>query len=399
MNILSNEYVSNVPNHARIAPGGPANFARELSGFVTEHGHTWTGIIHQGTKEGSKTVIRQVATVGKKTYAYCEYPFAHVDAFLQSTKKIDPRVWFAPQIECIREYIRRVQPDLLFLNGFSVYAWILLEAANQEGLPIVIQHAGISQVEFEQYKDLFSHVGRMGMLQMERDVVDAATRQVFLNDYSRRAFCARVARVPKAKAVIIPLPYQKTYTAARTVHRAKTQDPNRIVVGCVARWDRIKNHEAILHLAKEIKSQGLAWNMKCVTKIPVTAKKQRFKKAYANAIDVIPHMAPDELRNFYDSVDLMVLPSHFDVSPTVVMEAALQGKGTLISPTVGWVSEYKEAGMADWVIDFTDPKRVISRIRKLCSKPMPTRFQKHIKATHAPKKVFAAYLRLFASVT
>lgn len=398
MKILSNDYLSNVPLDSRVAPGGPAHFAYAFSEEVIKHGHEWIGIIHQG-KDEVKTSIQKKAGVKNKTYYFFSYPPAHRQTFMASKKMVDPRKWFALQIDVLRKFIRRVKPDVLFLNGYSVFAWQLLEAARLENLPIVIQHAGISQVEFEQYKDLYTHAARMSVLQMERDIVAAASKQVFLNAYSRDAFCERVAPVPAKQAVIIPLPYQKLFLKSAASSRSKKSSSHKtVVVGCVARWDRIKNHAAILRLAEEARKQNLDWYFKCVTKIPETTVHRRFKNAYKKAIEVVPPMSAQDLINFYNSVDLLVLPSHFDVSPTVVMEAALQGKVTLISPNVGWVSEYLAHGLDEWIIDFTDPKQVVQRMSKLLRKSDPTGFRVSIRTKHNPNKVFAAYLRLLNSV-
>lgn len=318
---------------------------------------------------------------------------------MESSKPVDPRVWFAPQIASLRRLIRRTRPEVLFLNGFSVFAWQLLEAAKLEGLPIVIQHAGISQVEFEQYKHLYTHAARMSVLRMERDIVDAATKQVFLNEFSREAFRTRVAPVPDAQAVIIPLPYQEIFSRQHPASRTKKSGSDKTtVIGCVARWDRIKNHNAILRVAEEAKRQGLNWSFRSVTKIPDTQIQLRFKNAYRKAIEVVAPMTPADLMDFYRSIDLLVLPSHFDVSPTVVMEAALMGKPTLISPNVGWISEYLQNGLTEWVIDYEEAERVVKRIGRLLRKPSPTNFRESIRIRHKPEKVFKAYLRLFNSV-
>jgi glycosyltransferase involved in cell wall biosynthesis len=395
MNILSNDYLSNVSPQAQVAHGGPPQVAHALSTYATAHGHTWIGIVQRWDANNNTRIVKKTSA-GNKTYYFFSYPHAHSQSFLDSKKRIDPRTWFAPQIDQARTFIRRVKPDVLFLNGYSVYGWILLEAARCEQLPIVTQHAGISQVEFEQYKHMYSRATRMSVLEMERDIVQAASKQIFLNDYSREAFCTRVAAVPASQAVVVPLPYQELFAQSRRSVSKKNALP---VIGCVARWDRIKNHAAVLAVAREAKAQGFDWNFKSVTKIIESPVQRRFKEAYRKTIEVIAPMSPSDLMAFYDSVDLLILPSHFDVSPTVVMEAALRGKGTLISPHVGWVSEYTDGGLDEWIIDFSDARRVVERIQSLLGQPVSKRFQTVVRTKHDPKRVFASYLRLLASVT
>lgn len=398
MRILSNDYASNVPAATVVGHGGPAQFAGAFSDFAAARGHAWIGIVlRAGEAADGETGFRVEAASGKKTYYAFTYPRPHLQAFMESRKAVDPRVRFAPQIEAVRALIREAAPDLLFLNGFSVFAWMLMEAARLEGLPVVTQHAGIAQVEFEVYKHLYSLAARRAVLRMEQEIVEVASKQVFLNAFSRAAYAERVAPVPKAQSVIIPLPYQKRFLAKAPARRGKAK-ADAPVIGCVARWDRIKNHDAFFRLAKEAGRRKLGWTFRAVTKIPETAVQKRFKDAYRKAIEIVPPMPPAELLGFYRSVDLLVLPSHFDVSPTVVMEASLQGKTTAISPTVGWVSEYRANGLGGAIIDFSDETAALDRIRVLLKKEPSARFRRMVRAEHAPARVFAAYLRLFRSI-
>lgn len=401
MKILSNDYRSNLPGMSKVAHGGPANFTRVFSTYVSDHGHEWIGLV-QDLHEGAKTAVKKQAVVDKKSYYNCSFDTKHYQHILHVEKKIDPRDWFAPQIKAIRQFIRRVQPDLLYLGGYSLYAWMLLEAAHQEGLPITIQHSGISKTEFDQYKHLYSRAGRAIMLDMEREVAQFAAKQVFLNAYSRDYFCAEVAPVPEKQAMIIPLPYLESFAKQASAKKRKSGQllsaSKALTIGCVARWDRIKNHKALLDLARAAKREKLPWTFKSITTIPNTTVQKTFKDAYRKHIEVLPPVEQAQLVPFYQSVDLLVLPSKFDVSPTVVMEAALMGKPTLISNTVGWTSEYRAAGLGDWIVDFKDGKKAVQTMKKLLKKPVPDAFRKHVLAKHKPERVFAAYLKLFASV-
>lgn len=399
MRILSNDYISNLPKSKHIAHGGPANFARPFSSYVANAGHKWIGVIFQ-TKELKTPTIKKKSSDQDKTHYIFSTQKSNLDSFMQLKRRCEPSDYFKLEITALRSFIRRTKPDILFLNGYSVFAWLLLEAAKQEQLPIVIQHAGISQIEFKLYAHLYSTAARAMVLDMERDIVNTASKQIFLNDYSLKYFCKNVANVPKKQSIVIPLPYNQAFAeTAAIASNANNQDTKRnITIGCIARWDRIKNHLAILKLAKEAKIQKLPWAFKSVTKIPDTKIQIRFKQAYRKAIEIVPPMKFTELIPFYQSLDLVILPSIFDVSPTVIMEAALLDKTTLISPTVGWTSEYKSNGMNDWIVDFSNPKIVIKRIQKILKQKNLTRFSKYIKAKHAPKTVFNEYLRVFKSV-
>lgn len=397
MRILSNDYISNLPGATKVAVGGPANFARNFSAFALNAGHEWIGLIPRTTK-GKQLLLRTIATSPGRRYDACFFPEKQLHALFKLKRKIDPRTYFQKELLRLRLFIQTTKPDVLFLNGYSVGSWLFLEAAAREGLPIVIQHAGIACIEYEIYKHLYTDTARELFLEMERDIVRQASKQIFLNDYSRRVFAEKVMPVPTDQRVIIPLPYEMKEWEASFLRKSPQKTSKEIVIGCVARWDRIKNHAAILNLAREAKRQGLPWRFESVTTIPQTKLFRRFKDAYQKHIQVVPPMKRADLAKFFRRMDLLILPSHFDVSPTVVMEAAGAGKPTLISPTVGWVSEYRLCDLQSWIVSFEKPELVIRRLQQLLEKPFPKTFPLFLKKFHAPTRVFRAYLQLFTDV-
>ncbi len=398
MRILSNDALTNLPHSNGVAHGGLANFARHFSAFAVAAGHEWIGFI-QRPNDGTKTRFRTLAKAPHRQYKGCYFPDTRIRSFLKTKKMINPRTFFSEEIEALQRFIKEVKPDILFLNGYSFSSWLMLEAASREKLPIVVQHAGIAAIENEIYKHLYSTAGRALLLEMERDIVRQATKQVFLNEYSYRVFSKKVLRVPRKQVEIIPLPYEahewkKTAQTKQALHLKKE-----IIIGCVARWDRIKNHAAILDLAREAQTQGLPWRFECVTIIPPTKFLFDFKEEYRARITVVPPMNRASLAAFYRRMDLMILPSHFDVSPTVVMEAAGAGKPTLISPAVGWANEYKACKLEKWIICFDDPAKVVKRIQQLLKQPSIETLQDSIRRLHAPHTVFQAYLTLFTDLS
>lgn len=397
MRILSNDYATTGANGKTVHHGGPANFTKPFSEYISSHGHEWIGVIHRYEKIQTSKISKASDEKRKICYTLSS-PKKQLDGFMQSPKARDPRKCFAKQIQAIRDLIKRTSPDLLFLNGFSVFAWTLLEAARHEQLPIVIQHAGISKVEFKLYSHLYSKAAVSMVHAMERDIVAYASKQIFLNEFSRDYFKKHVCDVPENQATIIPLPYPEAFKKRiKTVKRRPNVSGHKSI-RCVARWDRIKNHDAILKIAKAAKRQSLPWKFEVVTRIPDTPVRSAFKRSYRKYINIIPPMPNEELVSFYKDADIVILPSLFDVSPTVVMEAAIAGKGTAISPCVGWVSEYKSTGLDHWIVDFKKTEQAITQIKRLLNSRTPTQFKKMIETLHEPKRIFRSYLTLFKSV-
>ncbi|USN52871.1 MAG: glycosyltransferase [Candidatus Nomurabacteria bacterium] len=101
---------------------------------------------------------------------------------------------------------------------------------------------------------------------------------------------------------------------------------------------------------------------------------------------------------FFSTMDIAILPSLFDVSPTVVLEAASQGIGTIISSSVGWVNHYRKTGNAEWIGDFNKPKTIVKKIEKLAGTPLSAKLISLFEKEHDPEKIFKQYIKLFKSL-
>lgn len=395
MRVISNDYSSNVPGSDTPGKGGPARFTADFSAFLLAQGHEWIGLLHDASLSVGLTAELYAAPGAH--YVAVSAPAATIEGLRGLKEEVSAEVFFKKDIEAVEALIAAHKPDLLFLNGFSAYAWILYAAARKSGLPVVIQHAGIFTKEVEMYNDLFSAQGRALCAWMERDAAEGAEANIFLNETSREYFIECVQPQPLSNPVIIPLPHAGwPFVLARTprVHTEK-------VLGVVARWDRIKNQEAVLALAEEVHRRGLPWRIRAVTSMPDTPVHAEMKARYRELIEVLPHMDREALQAFYATLDTLLLPSHFDVSPTVVMEGAAAGVPTLISPGVGWTDTYRACGMEEWIVNFSDPAQVVARLEVLLARgthPELDRFSKHIEECNNPQKVYTAYISLFASI-
>lgn len=393
MRILSNEYHSNVPHEDKKTQGGTAKFALSLSQFVTEHGHVWIGVL--GTKDDPTTIYRELASINDKI-SYTEIYLPHISssALQKIESKVELHEYFKNDINVVADFMKKTKPDVVFLNGFSSFAWLLYAAAKKCAIPVAIQHAGIMKIEVEQYSDFFSEAGAMMCFEMERETTSNAAMNIFLNKYSEKMLTKAHNLGSIQNSCVIPLPDSGWELSDEPIIKKNKE----VTLGVVARWDRIKNHEGILALAEEIKKQSLPWNIQVVTTIIESTKKLEMKARYRELIEIVPPMSHEDLRHFYSQLDIALLPSHFDVSPHVVMEAISVNVPTLISPHVGWVSEYEENNMQDWIISFDDPKKVIERIRLLLKReslPETKKLANFIKICHNKDTIYTSYLNIF----
>jgi glycosyltransferase involved in cell wall biosynthesis len=394
MRILSPEYASNLPGSTKHMKGGTERFARDFSTFLLEEGHSWIGVV-QGPPEQVAAWEACGEEKGKKFFRIGSRAIASA-AFESLTSIEEVAQAFEPEIHNFREILREVKPDVVFLNGFIPYSWFLLRAASEEGIPTAFQHAGILAKEMGCYPDLYSEGSLRMMNLLERNATETATANIFLNEHSKTA-CMELVRPSSMQGVsILPLPHAGWSYRESTPRVRETRS-----LGVVARWDRIKNHPAVLALAKEIQAQALPWTITAVTTIPATTKNLEFKEEYKSLIKVLAPMDHDDLRVFYRDQDVCLLPSLFETAGGVVAEALAEGTPTLISEGVGWVDEYQATGMDSWIADFSNPKQVVASLKEQFSRttwPETAKLASDIQEHHDPQKVFTGYLSVFTKL-
>ncbi|MFA6228277.1 MAG: glycosyltransferase [Patescibacteria group bacterium] len=391
MLILSNDYSNNLPNSKHHAKGGPANFAKRFKSFLKKEGHSWFGLIVEfNSTKFSK--LKPVSKIKGLQYYKLEIPGVLVKKLGRTPKKIDAEKLFEPAINLIAELIKITRPDIIFLNGYAVSNWLILKAAQKEKIPVAIQHAGIWTKELRIYKDFFSLAGRKIMEGMEKEIPKIADAEIFLNDWSRRYFNVNVAKTDKNKTHIIPLPVDfRNYACVK--HRKNIGQTFNI--GIIARWDRIKNHKAVAALVKQVQKFKLPWKFYSVTVIPKTNKNKELKDFYRKNIVIVPPLDQKGIKKFCQQMDLLILPSHFDVSPNVVLEATGCDTPIAISENVGFVDDFKKYGANDWVINFNNANLAIKKILAIANKPMPDKLRNFLFSSHQSDKVFKDYIRLF----
>lgn len=393
MKVLGNDYLSNLPGARRKGQGGPARFSSQLVKALASAGDRYVGIATKNVGAAEPSVQTAGRRDGARYYRL-KFPRVLFLAVTRAKRPVSPRRVLQPVIDEYKRLIAKEKPDVVFINGFNVHVWPLLVAAYESHVPIILQHAGVWQKEIEAYADRFPAGARRMFLAMERDIPRLATVEVFLNETSKRVFQSVVARVPRAKSVVIPLPMTEH------VSNFKRRKPEKTIrIGVVARWDRIKNHEAILALAKRIKERGLPWETHVISRLPPISKNLRFAREYRKHVDV--HRPTDHagVLQFFRSMDIALLPSHFETAGAVVLEADSQNLGTIISKTVGWADTYRKTGNSAWIADFSRPDQVIKKIERLAGTHLSSAFRSFVRKYHRPARVFRAYLNLFQRVS
>jgi len=384
MIVLSNDNIANIPGSKSVLSGGRARFARDFSRFLNKRGHQWIGVVSKLSPSDKTRLIKTTSP----HYWYLQVPIKFHQQ-LRQDKKVAAEKIFQPAIEKCCQLMKKVKPDIVFINGNSTYPWIFLQAGRKMGLPIITQHAGIMKISLDRNKKAYSRRALKVMHKIEKDFSKLADKNIFISKLSQRAYNRRVKKFSRKKQSVITLPYNPKFIERQPKRKEKTK------IGLVARWDQIKNHRAAANLAELADKQNLPWQLYSMTSLPQNTKDKKIINKYKKYIKVKKQQNDRQLKNFYRQMDLMILPSHFETLGFVVMEAALVGTGTIISPNVGWIDDYRKLKMNDWVVDFNKPQKAIKKINKIIGQSVPQSFVKFILKNNKPESVFNQYLKLF----
>lgn len=397
--VFFNDSHVNLPGSALIPQGGPSRFAHLFTNHFKNayKDVTLISLLFSHNDKDDRIYLRE--SKHDRTYFEVVYPNLTLsESYSRQYTKAAYLKFLAPWLSVVGEALDRAQPDIVFLNGFSIANWMILNEASRRSIPVCVQQAGIWKKELQVVKHRFSPSIRRIFSRFEKDIIEKAACQIFLNEFSRDAFFKihRTVLTPKrrARTTIVPLPIVDM--PVREMHMDKKPTHN---VAIIARWDAIKNHAAMKRLAAHAQKVRAPFSMFAVTKwaeTPVT----ELKRQYPSLVGVVPPMSPEALYKFYASVDAIIIPSRFDVSPTVLMEAILSGKPVIISHAVGWVSDYKHLGFTDLIVRpaasgkiLTETLTQLFRGRRIYL-PRFRRLQAKILREHAPNKVFATYHKI-----
>jgi len=400
--VVFNDAHANLPNNNLIPQGGVSRFAQRMSSYLKKNHKDLEliSLLFSNNQEDKNIYIRK--TTGTRDFYELVYPREILlDSYKQQFTKTEYNKYIEIFVKKISNLLKEIKPDLIFLNGFSLSNWIIMQAAYQSNIPSCIQHAGLWKKEILTSGSSFSPSIKKIFSSYEKEIFTKTSHQIFLNDFSRDELF-KIHNVDKKKFLkktsVVPLPIEIDKPLKISLKPQKV-----FKVGIVARWDRIKNHTAIYRLAKYIKDNNLNYHLSVVTKWD-PAYKTDFKDKYEKIVNIVSPMSPKDLKYFYKSQDIVLIPSRFDVSPTVLMEGLLLGKPVIISNKVGWVSDYKKFGISDLIFNFTDSgEKIFKKIEKLISSKDKyiikfNLMQKKIITEHSNEKVFSEYYKLFKSI-
>ncbi len=399
LNILFNDTINSIKSKKAVAQGGPSRFSQNFHEFFSDNKEFILHplIISLKDELPDDTLFKEIRSnniLFNKIYIKNKYiRGGNKNTPVTKAKFIKQ---LNPIIDAVSRFFELKAIDIVFLNGFSLYNWIIMYVAHKKGVPVVIQHAGIWKKEVAIKKDRIPQFLRKIYYDMERDTIKYCAHHIFLNEFSRDVFL-KIYNQKEINHSIVPLPIP-TISRRKTKKLEEINFNHNLKLGSVARWDEIKNHSAILRLASShLKPKG--WSVHTVTYIPDL--KYKFVQKYIKFVQIQEPMSPEKLVDFYQSMDIVILLSNFDVSPTVVAESITSGTPVIISNKVGWQNEFISSGLEDHIVDpKISGKKLISVINNIIenvedNKKKYKKLKNLIRKNHNPNIVFSQYANIF----
>ncbi len=285
-------------------------------------------------------------------------------------------------IETAKDILRQESPDVILLNGTYSTPWILAQAAKELGIPIVLRYAGILQKEVS-HKSFFV---KKRLLFYEKWLASSADRIIFPSRVCQKIVEKEIVGQSVNRSVVIPNPavFPKKLTRRKM---------GRFTISAIGRWTSIKNFQAFVALHRELLSKEWQHRAVMVTSywdesfdIPETIEKKK-------------QMSQEDLFKFYRSVDLLVVPSHFETFCNVAAEALVSGTSVLVSKNVGFSEILIKAGLKRMVIDsFDDIKKVADAVKKIAKTKLSQKEIKKVSALLNPQEIHQDILRVVSDV-
>lgn len=381
-------------NHAKYS-GGIQQFSKIFLEEAKRSKHEYIVVVFEKKHKNPKKFKYRIVKRGNITWVIINawVPTLNIiSLYSQTANKTTTAIYSK-----IKDLFTKLNPDVFLLNGIVALHYLFFRSAHDLKIPIVSIHHGLWYKELEYVAKYLSRKSVIARRGLEKDLAKYSKKNIFISKISLDEYQKNLKKIPPSQIEIIPIPFNKVFLNAGRKNPAKHRA---LKVGMVARWDKIKNHEAYLNLVKLAKSKNIRLEFYSVTTILKNYPPYfNLWKDYQRNIKVLEPMEPQNLRKFYQSMDVIVLSSWFETFSGVVMEGLLQNKPVLISKNTAWTQLYKKFKLDSWILDFNNAPQVLNEVQKSAFEPPPKELLKYIKRRFNQKTVFNRYIKVLKSVT
>jgi glycosyltransferase involved in cell wall biosynthesis len=272
-------------------------------------------------------------------------------------------------IDLIKDILIKEKPDVVFLNGTYYIPWLISIAAYELKIPVVLRYAGVYSKETERLKPKFKKFFN----NIEKSFYKRVNFLIFPSLLCKKVVEEEILHKKIFKYSIIPNPFN----LPKIKHVIKNSKDR---IAAVGRWDGIKNFRKFFEIHKDLKKENWKHEASFVTN---DCKIKKFPKT----IRRISPMEHEEILKFYSSQGLIICPSVFETFGNVPVEAVCMGTPVLVSDNMGCAEVFKQVGLDNMVISFSDRELVLERIKQLCGYKISPKNINDLKKILNPREI------------
>ena len=230
-------------------------------------------------------------------------------------------------------------------------SWIAMVAARLLGIPFSMTLHG---------SDLLMHAAFMNTKLLECDFC------ITVSEYNREHILAHYPSVDGNKVLVHRLGVEVPLISS--AETAPTRTPNQIpLLLAVGRLHPVKNHIFLLQACFLLRECGVSFRCVIVGDGPERRKLDFLihELSIADVVRIVGHVPHEDIGEYYESADLVVLTSHSEGVPLVLMEAMAHGK-IVLAPAITGIPELVESGKTGFLYAAGDLEQFVWQVEQIC---------------------------------
>ena len=287
-------------------------------------------------------------------------------------------------ISAYRKAIREEKPDIVLINGTYYMPWCLFLAANIEGVSTVLHYHGVLTKETQGWKKKERNMFK----KMEKSFDKKEVFYIFPSKITKNVVEKEVFGHKIKKYAVLPNPVPLHFFDKKENPPAGGGNKN---IGIVSRWAKIKNVEFIFELIDHNEKNGRKFDINLITDIPKTSLKL---KKILKKIKIHKPRNNKKLVDFYNKMDVVISPSHFETYGNVAKEAIASGTPAIVNNTMGVGETFKKLGLKNFIISFDSIEEVYAKIENTIGKNVEEKIRTKIKNLYSPNKIFSDLINI-----
>ena len=283
-------------------------------------------------------------------------------------------------ISAYRKAIREEKPNLVLINGTYFMPWCLFLAASAEKTPMVLHYHGVLAKETEGWKKKQRNMFK----KMEQSFDKKGVFYIFPSKITKKVVENEIFFHRIRKCAVLPNPVPLHFFEKESKSSAKN-------IGIVSRWTKIKNVEFISELADYNEKTGKKFNINLITDAPFNT---RHIKKLSKKVKLHKPRNNKKLAEFYEKMDVIISPSHFETYGNVAKEAVASGTPALVNTAMGVGETFKKLGLNNFVTSFDSIEKVYVKIENVIGKNIEKPVRDKIKKLYSPNKIFSDLINI-----